>query len=142
MEGDSNIVGKPQRPASRPGAADEFALTDARVRYFLAVCEHGSFTQAAKACGVTQPSVTAGVRRLERAVKGRLFERRHPVKLTMLGARLRPMLEEIQAVNLRVAALLDQSGRSGDDIGAPPESATASDHVADDGSRRHVKPDG
>ena len=31
-----------------------------QVRYFLAVCEHLSFTQAARRCHVTQPSLTAG----------------------------------------------------------------------------------
>lgn len=147
MEGDWDIVGKPQPPASRPGAAGEFALADARVRYFLAVCEHGSFTLAAKACGVTQPSVTAGVRRLERAVRGRLFERRHPVRLTVLGARLRPMLEEIQAVNVRVAALLDQSRSipAGGEIGLAPlepkAQNSASQPVAGQGVRGMAKPE-
>ncbi len=74
-----------------------------RVRYFLALYQHGNFTAAAKACGVSQPAVTTGVRRLEREVGGRLFDRRHPVRLTPLGERLRPLLAELQSVAVRLA---------------------------------------
>jgi molybdenum-dependent DNA-binding transcriptional regulator ModE len=88
--------------------ADDCPLGDVRVRYFLAVCEHASFSLAAEACGVSQPSVSTAVRRLERAVGGRLFERRHPVRMTSLGTQLRPMLEEMQATAVRIAAFLDR----------------------------------
>lgn len=67
-----------------------------RVRYFLAVCEHGSFTAAARACGVTKASVTTGVDRLERTLGAKLFERQ-PVRLTSLGAELRPLFETMQS---------------------------------------------
>ena len=79
-----------------------------RVRYFLAVCEHGIFTAAAKVCGVSQPSVTTGVRRLERAVGGTLFVRRHPVQVTPLGAELRPGFEEMQCLADRVVAVVER----------------------------------
>lgn len=75
---------------------------NSRIQYFLAVCDHGSFSAAAKACGVRQPSVTAAVHRLEREVGGRLFERRHPVRLTPLGHRVLPLFQELQAVADRV----------------------------------------
>ncbi len=88
-----------------------------RVRYFLAVCEHGSFTTAAKVCGVSQPSVTTGVRRLERAIGGKLLERRHPVRLTPLGTELRPILESLQSAADRVAAAVRRTGgRAGGEI--------------------------
>lgn len=35
------------------------------VRYFLAICETQGFGTAARACGVSQPTVTGAVRRLE-----------------------------------------------------------------------------
>jgi len=81
-----------------------------RVRYFLAVCETGSFTAAARACNVTQPSVTTGVRRLERAVGGKLFERRHPVRLTPLGIALAPLLARLQTTADEIAALAAERG--------------------------------
>jgi LysR family transcriptional regulator, hydrogen peroxide-inducible genes activator len=81
-------------------------MDQGRIRYFLAVCEHGSFTAAAQACGVSQPSITMGVRRLERALGATLFERRHrPVRLTPLGAELHPLLQEVQAASERVVAV-------------------------------------
>ncbi len=108
-------IQKVSRSAAPLPAIQQSALGDVRIRYFLAVCEHGSFSVAAEACNVSQPSVSTGVRRLEKAVGGKLFERRHPVRLTPLGAQLRPMLEEMQALTARVAAFLDE--RHGISIG-------------------------
>jgi molybdenum-dependent DNA-binding transcriptional regulator ModE len=76
------------------------------VRYFLAVCETGSFTQAARVCGVSQPSVTSGVKRLERAVGADLLLRRRPIELTPLGAELRPSFEAMRAASDTVAAVI------------------------------------
>jgi DNA-binding transcriptional LysR family regulator len=66
-----------------------------QVRYFLAVCEKRSFTAAAKFCGVTQPSLTNGIKALERALGGELFVRSTPVELSDLGRKVRPSLEAI-----------------------------------------------
>ncbi len=79
-----------------------------QVRFFLAVCEHGTFSGAAKACGVTQPSVTTGIARLERAIGGRLFERKRPVRLTPLGAEVRPLLEQMQSAADGVRAIRER----------------------------------
>src|SRR5262249_26384650 len=46
-----------------------------QVQYFLAICEEGNFTRAAKRCGVKQPSLTRAVQRLETEFKGPLFVR-------------------------------------------------------------------
>jgi LysR family transcriptional regulator, carnitine catabolism transcriptional activator len=46
-----------------------------QVDYVLAIVDHGSFTAAAEACGVTQPSLSEGVRRLETEFGVRLFDR-------------------------------------------------------------------
>ncbi len=45
------------------------------VEYVLAVIDHGSFTAGAAAAGVTQPSLSEGVRRLETELGVRLFDR-------------------------------------------------------------------
>ena len=81
------------------------------IRYFLAVCRHGSFTMAAKVCGVSQPSVTTGVRRLERQLGAELFERRHPVRLTSFGQEMHPLLEGIQVATDRVHGALEERKR-------------------------------
>jgi molybdenum-dependent DNA-binding transcriptional regulator ModE len=92
---------------TREDSIREMAMDIVRVRYFLAVCQHGSFTAAAKACGVSQPSVTTGVRRLEKAVGAQLFARSHPVRLTPLGAELRPLLQELQSAADRISAAVE-----------------------------------
>jgi LysR family transcriptional regulator, hydrogen peroxide-inducible genes activator len=67
-----------------------------QVRYFLAVCESLNFTRAAEHCGVSQPSLTRAVQKLEDELGGPLFRReRHLTHLTDLGRLIRPELEQI-----------------------------------------------
>lgn len=59
-----------------------------QLRYFLAVAETGSFSRAAKRVSVTQPSLSAGIAKLERELGARLFDRdRQGVALTPAGSR-------------------------------------------------------
>ena len=62
-----------------------------QIRYFLALCNEHNFTRAARRCGVSQPSLSNGIKALEREL-GPLFERL-PMALTPLGRRVRPHLE-------------------------------------------------
>ncbi|UYN96960.1 MAG: LysR family transcriptional regulator [Enhydrobacter sp.] len=68
------------------------------LRYFLALAETSSFTAAAQRCHVTQPTLSAGIARLEEEVGGRLVDRGRPATLTVAGQRLLPharaMIEE------------------------------------------------
>jgi DNA-binding transcriptional LysR family regulator len=66
-----------------------------QVRYFVMLCRERSFTRAAERCAVAQPSLTNGIKALEREL-GTLFVRRPTVRLTPLGEKLRPHLEQIQ----------------------------------------------
>ena len=70
-----------------------------QVRYFLAVYAVRNFTLAAKACGVSQPSLSASIRRLERQLGGDLFrrarDRRVMVTPTELAMRVRPCFEAV-----------------------------------------------
>ena len=71
------------------------------VRYFVAVVETAGFTTAADRCHVTQPTLSAGIARLEEEVGARLFERGRRTALTPAGQRFLPharaMLESWQA---------------------------------------------
>lgn len=49
---------------------------DFRLKVFLAVCEKGSFTDAAHKLGVTQPAVSQNVAELEKLLGVQLFERK------------------------------------------------------------------
>ncbi|MEK7688306.1 MAG: LysR family transcriptional regulator [Pseudomonadota bacterium] len=60
------------------------------VRYFLAVADTSSFTVAAEHCHVTQPTLSAGIVRLEEEVGSRLFDRGRRSSLTAAGHRLLP----------------------------------------------------
>lgn len=71
------------------------------IRYFLAVAETGGFTAAAERCHVTQPTLSAGIGRLEEEMGARLFDRGRRAALTEAGQRLLPharaMVEAWQA---------------------------------------------
>jgi DNA-binding transcriptional LysR family regulator len=60
------------------------------IRYFLAVAETGGFTVAAERCHVTQPTLSAGIGRLEEEIGARLFDRSRRAALTGAGQKLLP----------------------------------------------------
>jgi DNA-binding transcriptional LysR family regulator len=68
-----------------------------QIRYFLALRDERNFTRAAKRCGVTQPSLTNAIKRLEDELGGSLF-RRGPggAALSPLGEAVLPFLQQIE----------------------------------------------
>lgn len=67
-----------------------------QIRYFLSVCEHGGFSRAAQACGVSQPALTTAVKRLEQEVGGDIFHREGKrLVLSELGRLVKPHLEKL-----------------------------------------------
>ncbi|MET1411403.1 LysR family transcriptional regulator [Roseibium sp. HPY-6] len=76
-----------------------------QVRYFLAVCEHRNFTHAASASNVSQPSLTAAIKKLEDEMGGALFIRdRAGCRLTPLGKLLQPRLQNIHSETVEAKA--------------------------------------
>lgn len=68
-----------------------------QVRYFVSLCEHGSFARAAEACGVSQPALTTGLQRLEQELGGPLFHREGKrLVLSRLGQMVRPHIEQLR----------------------------------------------
>ncbi|ULN53227.1 LysR family transcriptional regulator [Mycolicibacillus parakoreensis] len=68
------------------------------LRYAHVVAETHSFSAAARACGVTQPSLSNGVAKLEQRLGGRLFDRSpRGVTPTAFGARLLPLIGQAVA---------------------------------------------
>lgn len=64
-------------------------MTLQELRYLVALAEHRHFGRAAMACHVAQPSLSAGLKKLEDSLGARLFERsRHQVFPSQLGERL------------------------------------------------------
>ncbi|AMK78548.1 MULTISPECIES: LysR family transcriptional regulator [Methylomonas] len=67
-----------------------------QIRYFLAVCDKGSFTRAAQSTYVAQPSLTQAIKKLEDELGGELFSReRSGCRLTSLGRLVEPTLRQI-----------------------------------------------
>ncbi|MGZ8137564.1 MAG: LysR family transcriptional regulator [Methylococcaceae bacterium] len=67
-----------------------------QIRYFLAVCDHGNFTHAARFTYVSQPSLTQAIKKLENEFGGDLFIRdRSGCQLTPLGRLVEPNLRKI-----------------------------------------------
>ena len=64
-------------------------MTLTQLEYFLALAEFQSFSQAAKACGVTQPTLSAQFQKLEEELGHALVDRKaQPMALTPMGQSL------------------------------------------------------
>ncbi len=69
-----------------------------QIRYFLAIQQHGSFSRAAQACDVSQPALTAAIKKLETDIGGPLLHREGKrLVLTELGRMVKPHLEQVLA---------------------------------------------
>jgi DNA-binding transcriptional LysR family regulator len=67
-----------------------------QIRYFLAAARAMSFTRAAEQCHVSQPALTAAVKKLEAELGGPLFFREaNHLQLTVLGRQMEPMLAQV-----------------------------------------------
>ncbi len=67
-----------------------------QVRYFLAAAQHLSFTRAAEACHVSQPALTAAMRKLEAELGSLLFIREaNRLQLSAFGRQMAPLLAGI-----------------------------------------------
>ena len=56
------------------------------LRTFVTICELGSFTKAAHRFGLTQPAVSAQIRKLELMIGGSLIERNRPASASPIAA--------------------------------------------------------
>lgn len=67
-----------------------------QLRYFTKVAELGNFTHAAKACHVSQPSLSSQIAKLERELGQPLFERQvRGARLTDAGQRFKERVDQI-----------------------------------------------
>lgn len=85
-----------------------------QLQYAVAVAEALSFRKAANACHVSQPSLSAQIAQLERALGAPIFERdRRRVLLTPAGEKL---VEQARLVLREADALADVAARAGDPL--------------------------
>ncbi len=83
-----------------------------KLRYFLAVAEHGGFTRASEAAYASQPALSLAVKKLEQELGVELFHRiGHDVRLTPAGAALVGPARQIQRdLETARAAVADVAG--------------------------------
>lgn len=89
-----------------------FSLT--QLEYVLAVQKHGHFAKAAKACFVTQPTLSMQIQKLEEVLGTVIFDRsKKPILLTETGKKL---VEQMQAVvfEARKLEVITEAAISGD----------------------------
>lgn len=76
------------------------------LRSFISISGHGSFTKAAEELNLTQPAISAQVKRLQRLVGGDLFFRKaQGVGLTELGSMVEGYARRILALNDQIMAI-------------------------------------
>lgn len=87
------------------------------LKAFHAVAVHGSFAAAARARGVSQPTLSLQVKMLETVFAVRLFDRvGHKTEITALGARLLEITSKLFAAEEEAAALLNNSASLHDGV--------------------------
>jgi aminoethylphosphonate catabolism LysR family transcriptional regulator len=87
-------------------------MSVARLRAFLAVARHGSFSAGARALGLAQPTVTTQVQALEKQHEVELFHRRgRGAQLTQVGMALLPVAQQLGALELDAFNLLHDAGK-------------------------------
>jgi hypothetical protein len=89
------MAGANSKPCHRKGY---LTVEINQIRYFSALCAERNFSRAALRCGVAQPTVTIGIKALERDLGGQLFSRNHRrAALTPLGEAMLPHLTRAMA---------------------------------------------
>ena len=69
-----------------------------QLRAFIAVVDHGSFSEAARTTGLSQPAVTMQIQGLESDLGATLLERRYrKVELTEAGRALLPFARRVMS---------------------------------------------
>jgi len=94
------------------GSSRELSLNISQLRTFVMVVEHGSFSAAARAMGLSQPAVTMQVQALEADLDVTLLDRKYRrVDLTEAGRTLLPlaqrMLHDLESARLAMSQLSD-----------------------------------
>ncbi|MBH3427146.1 LysR substrate-binding domain-containing protein [Pseudomonas alkylphenolica] len=86
-------------------------MSNSKLRAFLTVARHGSFSAGARALGLSQPTITTQVQALERQHNLELFHRRgRRAELSAVGRQLLPIAQQLVALETEAEGLLRDSG--------------------------------
>ncbi|MHB8462313.1 MAG: LysR substrate-binding domain-containing protein, partial [Vulcanimicrobiaceae bacterium] len=85
--------------------------------YAIAVAQERSFSRAAKACGVSQPTLSGQIRKLERSLDIEIFERDgHTIRITPTGVAI---LEQAQVAMAAVERIAELAREGTDPLSGP-----------------------
>lgn len=86
-------------------------MTLQQLEYLVSLDDHRHFGRAADACGVTQPTLTMQIRKLEEDLGAQLFDRsKQPVRPTELGERVVGQARIVLRESQQVHALIEEMG--------------------------------
>lgn len=89
------------------------AMTLQQLEYLVSLDHHRHFGRAAEASGVTQPTLTMQIRKLEEDLGAQLFDRsRQPVRPTELGEKVISQARIVLRESAQVHALIEEMGTS------------------------------
>ncbi len=84
-------------------------MTLQQLEYVVALDRHRHFVQAAEACGISQPTLSAMIQKLEEELGVRIFDRtKHPVEPTEMGRRIIRQAETALQEVHRISEQLDR----------------------------------
>src|SRR5690606_39857969 len=87
-------------------------MSTARYRAFIAVAQHRSLSAAARALGVSQPTISSQITTLERQSQIELFHRQgYRMSLTGAGHKLLALAQKIVAIESEADFFLRDSGK-------------------------------
>lgn len=88
-------------------------MTLQQLEYLVSLDNHRHFGRAAESCGVTQPTLTMQIRKLEEDLGAQLFDRtKQPVRPTELGERVIGQARIVLRESQQVHALIEEMGSS------------------------------
>ena len=82
-----------------------------QIRFAIAVGEELQFTAAARRCGVSQPSLTVAIRKLEDELGAPMFQRRPEVRVTEFGQHVLAQMYVVLDACDAVAAIAAECAR-------------------------------
>ncbi|MBL8862386.1 MAG: LysR family transcriptional regulator [Planctomycetes bacterium] len=92
-------------------------MTLAELRYVVALSEHRHFSRAAAACHITQPTLSAAIKKVEGTLRVKLFERSpRGVSPTSTGSEV---VEAARAVLDAMQRIVDLAGRGREPLSGP-----------------------
>ena len=92
------------------------AMTLQQLRCFLALCNEGNFSRAARSLGISQPSLSKSIRLLESELGGQLFLRKPNGNLTDRARSILPLVQSALRDIDAAAEIASRIGEAGEEF--------------------------